>query len=96
VSRLRGRLAARAGNHEEADARFKSALALLQEGGNAFWIAVTELQRAEALLAAGRTADAEPLLEEARDRFVGLSADPWIDRVDQARRADSPVRVVPA
>jgi hypothetical protein len=89
-------LAARAGNHEEADAKFTSAQGLFQERGNAFWIAVTELERAEALLSAGRAADAEPLLEEARDLFVELSADPWIDRVDKARRADSPVRVVPA
>jgi class 3 adenylate cyclase/tetratricopeptide (TPR) repeat protein len=96
VSRLRGRLAARAGHHEEAEGKFKAAQASFQDRANAFWIAVTALQRAEALLAAGRSSEAEPLLEEARDLFVGLSAAPWIDRVDHARRADSPVRVVPA
>ena len=45
-----------------------------------FWLAVTELEHAERLLELGRTADAEPLLAEAREIFARLEARPWLER----------------
>jgi predicted ATPase/class 3 adenylate cyclase len=96
VSRLRARMAARAGDEEEAGARFKAARAVFEEISSPLWAAVTELQHGESLVAAGQSSEAEPLLEEARETFVRLKAEPWIRRVDEVARVERSVGVVPA
>ena len=85
-----------AGEFGVADDQFKVARALFQEIKYPQWLAVTAVQHAESLQAGGRREEAEPLLEEARDIFVRLGAEPWIARIDQASQADRTVGVVPA
>jgi tetratricopeptide (TPR) repeat protein len=48
-----------------------------------FWLAVTLLEHAECLGAAGRGDEARPLLDEARDVFERLDAAPWLARIDE-------------
>jgi tetratricopeptide (TPR) repeat protein len=96
VFRVRGRMAARDEQHGDGVTRFKAALALFRQIGMPFWAAVTELQLAESLVAAGQGLEAEPLLDEARATFVRLGAEPWLRRLDEVHRADSAVGVVPA
>jgi len=45
-----------------------------------FWLGVTQLEHAERLLELDSTAEAEPLLAEAREIFARLEAKPWRDR----------------
>jgi class 3 adenylate cyclase/tetratricopeptide (TPR) repeat protein len=48
--------------------------------GIPFWLAVTLLQQGEWLAARDRADEAEPLLEEAREKFEHLRAVPWVER----------------
>src|SRR5206468_4566043 len=61
-------------------AAFAAATARFRELEMPFWLALTELERAEALLAQGRADEAEPLLDEARQIFERLGAMPWLER----------------
>jgi class 3 adenylate cyclase/tetratricopeptide (TPR) repeat protein len=63
-----------------AEASFRRAEAIFGELGLVFPLAVTQLEHAERLAAAGRSADARPLLEEARETFERLEASPWVER----------------
>jgi hypothetical protein len=47
-------------------------------------MAVTMLEHAEVLLAAGDPAGAEPLVAEARAVFEELRAAPWVERAELA------------
>jgi tetratricopeptide (TPR) repeat protein len=96
VARLRARMAATAGDYEEAEAGFKTAQALFREIGYPLWLAMTQLQHAEALVAADRAPEAAPLLAEARAIFAELGAQPWLERTDQALQASRTAGVVPA
>jgi len=49
-----------------------------------FYVAAVQTERAEHLLAAGRSDEAGPLLAEAREVFERLRATPWLERVDAA------------
>ena len=71
--RFRGKLE---GDVEE----FAAAAARFRELDMPFWLALTELEHAEALLAQSRADEAEPLLEEARRTFERLGAAPWLER----------------
>ncbi len=62
---------------------FKAAAGGFREYGFAFWLAVTELEHGEWLAANGRSADATPLLAEAREIFERLGAAPWLDRLER-------------
>jgi class 3 adenylate cyclase/tetratricopeptide (TPR) repeat protein len=75
-------LAARAGESEDAERKFKQAAALLREIGTRFWLACVLLEHGEWLTEAGRAGDAEPLLSEAREIFERLGAAPWLERLD--------------
>ncbi len=79
--RFRARLAAGAGDLERADRLFRGAAALMRELATPFPMAVTMLEHAEALIAAGDPAEGEPLLTEARSAFEELRAAPWVERV---------------
>jgi predicted ATPase/class 3 adenylate cyclase len=74
--RFRGRLTR---DERELDA----ARRLFDELGVPFWRAVTALERAELLAAAGREEEASPLLAEARETFSRLRAQPWLERAEQ-------------
>jgi class 3 adenylate cyclase/tetratricopeptide (TPR) repeat protein len=69
-------------NDEEAG--FKTAAGGFREYNFPFWLAVTELEHGEWLVAHKRTGDAEPLLGEAREIFERLEATPWLERVSRA------------
>ena len=61
-----------------------------------FWVAVTALQLAEVTSATGRDSEAGAMFDEALGIFVQLRAEPWLQRLEQARHAGKPVGVVPA
>jgi hypothetical protein len=46
-----------------------------------FYLARTELEWSEWLVAQGRSEEAEPLLAEAREIFGRLEAKPWLQRL---------------
>ena len=78
LARYDAHLAARAGDGETAERRFRYAAELLREVGARFWLAIALLENAETA-----PADAEPLLAEAREIFERLEAAPWLERVER-------------
>jgi hypothetical protein len=47
-----------------------------------FWVAVTRLEFASAILGHGRDTEASELLGDARATFAELRAQPWLERAD--------------
>jgi hypothetical protein len=84
TARLRARLDAAHGSHDQVEERFHSASALCREFGFSFHQAVTQLEHAEWLTTQNRDEDAQPLLAEARATFEQLQATPWLARTAQA------------
>jgi tetratricopeptide (TPR) repeat protein len=82
VARYEAHIAARRGDHEAAETLFRRSTAGQREVGARFWLAVTLLEQAEWLAGTGRAAEAEPLLDEARETFETLEAAPWLERLD--------------
>ena len=82
LARYDAHVAARNGDAEAADRRFRRSAAVQRELKARFWLAVTLLEHAEWLSAAGRRDEAEPLLTEAREIFAALDAVPWLERLD--------------
>jgi tetratricopeptide (TPR) repeat protein len=82
--RFRAQLVADAGDLERGDRLFRGAAALMRELATPFPMAVTMLEHAEVLLAAGDPAGAEPLVAEARAVFEELRAAPWVERAELA------------
>ena len=74
-----------AGADESAATGFAAAAAGFRGLGIVFWLAVTMLEHAEWLVAAGRTAESEALLNEAGEIFERLEAAPWLERLAAAR-----------
>ncbi|MGH7540092.1 MAG: hypothetical protein ACRELC_03740, partial [Gemmatimonadota bacterium] len=83
AGRLRARLDAARGNHDQVEERFRSAASLCREFGLVFHLAVTQLEHAEWLTGQGRADEAQPLLAEARQTFDRLQATPWLERAAQ-------------
>jgi predicted ATPase/class 3 adenylate cyclase len=77
--RFRGRLA---GDDPGADRHFTAAAAQLRTLELPFYLAVVHLEYGEWLTARSRPDDARSLLEEARETFEHLGAQPWLERVD--------------
>ena len=77
--RFRGRMA---GSAESAAAEFAEAERILRDHDIRFWLAVSQLEHAEALIAYGGEGDVRSLTEAARETFVALGAKPWIDRAE--------------
>jgi tetratricopeptide (TPR) repeat protein len=75
-------LATRAGESQDADGKFKQAVALLREISARFWLACVLLEHGEWLVETERADDAGPLLAEAREIFEQLGAVPWLERLD--------------
>jgi predicted ATPase/class 3 adenylate cyclase len=82
AARFNGRLAAARGVHAEAEQGFKLASAIFREHGLTALLALTELEYAEWFVGRGRSEEAEPLLDEAREIFERLEATPWLARCD--------------
>ena len=74
----------------EAAGGFKVAAGLFREIGTPFYLACTLLEHGEWLVANGRTEEAHPLLEDAREIFERLEAAPWLKRLEQT--APDPAR----
>ena len=83
TARFRARIAARREETEEAERLFKGASGLFRELAVPFYLAATELEYSEWLIAQGRRDEAEPLLAEAREIFERLEARPWLERLDR-------------
>jgi len=81
LARYDAHVAARNGDVEAADRRFRRSAAVQRELNARFWLAVTLLEYTEWLSAAGGD-EAEPLLAEAREIFAALGAVPWLERLD--------------
>ncbi len=88
-ARLRARLSAAEGA-DGVEPGFKRAAGSFRELGTPFWLAVTLVEHAEWLVAAGRHADARPHLDEAREIFERLNARPWLERVEAAAPVGEP------
>jgi predicted ATPase/class 3 adenylate cyclase len=82
--RFRGRLA---DSMDVADEQFTLAITGFARIKNPFWEAVSRLEHGEALCAAGRPVDAEPLLAAAIATFEQLAASPWLERARTAAAA---------
>jgi hypothetical protein len=81
-SRFRARLAAARGIADGVEQGFKAAAGLFREYGIRFWLAVTLLEYAEWLAGGERDEEAGTLVEEAREIFERLKAEPWLERCD--------------
>jgi tetratricopeptide (TPR) repeat protein len=81
--RFKARLAVQRDDAEEAERLFKGATGLFRELAVPFYLAVTELESSEWLVAQGRAEEAEPLLAEAREIFERLEAKPWLERITE-------------
>jgi tetratricopeptide (TPR) repeat protein len=82
MRRFEALLAARSGESERAEERFRSATEILREISARFYLACVLLEHGEWLTESGRAAEAEPLLAEAREVFERLAASPWLERLD--------------
>jgi predicted ATPase/class 3 adenylate cyclase len=91
--RLRARLDARRGNHDQVDHNYSSARTIFREHGLAFHHAATQLEHAEWLTSQGRGDEAQSLLAEGREAFEQLQAKPWLERLDAAE-AGAPAQTV--
>jgi tetratricopeptide (TPR) repeat protein len=79
--RARARLA---GSLDEAEPHHIEAVAGFRELELPFWLAVSQVEYAEALIAGGRTAEAEQFMAEARPVFERLEVGPWLERTGRA------------
>jgi tetratricopeptide (TPR) repeat protein len=61
-------------------AGYTAAAAHFRELAMPFWLAVTLTEHGEWLVSTGSSAEAEPLLAEAREIFERLEARPWLER----------------
>ncbi|MFO7572803.1 MAG: adenylate/guanylate cyclase domain-containing protein [Gaiellaceae bacterium] len=80
--RFRAQIAAARGDAARAEDDFKLAAASFREYGLPFYLACTELEHAEWLVAQGRADEAGSLATEARETFERLRATPWLERAD--------------
>ena len=90
TARLRARVDAGRGRHDEVDGRFRLASARYREFGMVFYDAVAQLEHAEWLAGQGRGDEAEPLRARARETFERLGARPWIERAGAGARPEVP------
>jgi hypothetical protein len=81
-ARFQARLASE--RDSQAEAEFITAQDLFRTLGTPFYLAVTMLEHAEALVDLGHQQEAELLLAEARETFERLEAKPWLERTAQA------------
>jgi len=82
LSRYRARIAAARGSVDEVDALFRLSASTLRDAGPPFHLAATLLEHGEWLVSQGRGEEAAPLVDEAREIFERLKANPWLERLD--------------
>jgi tetratricopeptide (TPR) repeat protein len=82
AARFQARLAASTGGGD-AGLQFGSAVGIFRELDTPFALAIALFEFAQWHLADGRTAEAAPLLEEAREIFGRLRATPWLERIQR-------------
>jgi len=92
--RFRARLAGRRGESERVHELFSGAAALFRAMSVPFYLALTQLEHGEWLVAQGRAVDAAPLFAEARAVFERLRATPWLARAAQAAPAERAAEAV--
>lgn len=81
ASRLRARLLAVGGEVAKAEPAFKSSTGMLRELAMPYWLAVGLAEHGEWLVQQGRTDDAKPLPDEAREIFDRLGTRAWPERL---------------
>jgi tetratricopeptide (TPR) repeat protein len=96
AARFRARLAAGDGDARAAETGFAASASILREFGMVFWLAVTLTEHGEWLSDQGRSAEAGPLLAEAREIFERLEAKPWLERTADAEPRERVGEEVPA
>jgi hypothetical protein len=82
AARFQARLAASTGGGD-AGLQFGAAVGIFRELDTPFALAIALFEFAQWHLADGRTAEAAPLLEEAREIFGRLRATPWLERIQR-------------
>jgi predicted ATPase/class 3 adenylate cyclase len=82
-SRFGARLGVVRGDPDRAGSGFEAAERQFRDLSMPFLLAVTQLEHGEWLVSRGRSADAEPLLSEARATFERLKARPWLERLER-------------
>jgi tetratricopeptide (TPR) repeat protein len=80
------RFRARMSDGDEAERLFKGATGLFRELAVPFYLATTQLEYAEWAASHGRSGDAKSLIEEARETFERLGAQPWVERAKRIGR----------
>ena len=90
ADRTRARLAVIEGDEEAAERYFKAAIGLFRETGIPYWRALSQIEFAEALVAAGRADEASSLAQEARDTLDRLGASTWLERLDKLQLSPVP------
>ena len=82
IRRFEALLAARAGESDRAEEKFRAAAEMLREIQARFYLAAVLLEHGEWLVETSRPDEADPLLSEAREIFERLGAAPWLERLD--------------
>jgi class 3 adenylate cyclase/tetratricopeptide (TPR) repeat protein len=82
TARVRGAVASLAGDHDAAVDHFATGLAAARNLGDGYPLARVLADYGRALVRAGRTEEAEPLLVEARQLFEKMRAVVWLERID--------------
>ncbi len=82
ILRWEARLAAGRGEDIDAETKFGAAIDRFVELNRPFWVAVTQLEFASAIVGQDRDAEAAVLLGEAHASFAELRAVPWLERTD--------------
>ena len=78
------------GDEEAAHRNFKAAIGMFREIGVPYWRALSQIEFAEALVAAGRADEASSLADEARDTLDRLGASTWLERLDKLQLTSVP------
>jgi Double zinc ribbon len=73
------------GDHSHGDQNYEAAERVFADRKLPFYLAATQLERAEWLDGQNRTADAQPLLDRARAAFEQLEAASWLDWLAAAK-----------
>jgi class 3 adenylate cyclase/tetratricopeptide (TPR) repeat protein len=81
LARARGLLAVASGEHDAAEGDLREAAERFTGLGYPYWLAVTDTDLAELLVAQDRAAEGAPFIEQAAEVFVAVGAMPALARV---------------
>jgi hypothetical protein len=77
----------------EGEPAYDVAVTAFRDVGAVFWVATTQLEQAEWLIAQGRAAEVEALVAEARATFERLRVPPLLERLAAVEAAAGPSKV---